>query len=612
MSFTHRTRMVNPRLGSYFGIFMSALTGIAMVTLILENLGIRPDLLSLGMLAGPILMYCAIGIAGYATEPVEFFASGRRVPAFYNGLALSTSAFGACGFMALTGAFFLIGFDALCLAIGAISGFVVMSVMIAPFLRKFGAYTIPSYLGRRFDSRALRLMSAVLLSVPILLLLTAELRMGAYAAAWLSGRSTTEMTLLLTGVLALTLTAGGMRSLTWSSVAQGIAALAAFVIPVSIVAILVTNLPLPQLSHGPVLRMIGRNEAIQGLPIILPPLLAFDIPAEGLNDITKRFSDAFGNVGSLAFVIVTLTTLAGIASAPWLLPRVSTAPGVYEARKSLGWATVLFGIAILTSASIAVFMRDVVTDAVAAPASQVLPAWVNELASRGSITLAPVTTKLQFANFSFVRDAIVFSLPVALGLPEMLLNVAILGAVAAALAATGAAAVALGNIVAEDIINGLSWEPLPTPLRLNIARATIMFSAALGASLAIVAPTDPLRLLLWALALTASSCFPVLVLSIWWKRINAVGAMAGIVSGFSVASLAVIAGEAQWIEFDSALAAAFGMPIALLATIAATLATPPPSKHLLEFVRDIRVPGGEILYDREMRLLRTRKQRQRS
>ena len=116
-----------------------------------------------------------------------------------------------------------------------------------------------------------------------------------------------------------------------------------------------------------------------------------------------------------------------------------------------------------------------------------------------------------------------------------------------------------------------------------------------------------MKLVLWAIALTGAATFPVLVLSIWWKRLNAFGATAGIATGFGVTVLAIIAGEAGLTGTDGALAAAIGLPAGAVATIAVALATPSPPRNLLELVRDIRVPGGEILYDREMRHQRRKK-----
>ena len=202
-----------------------------------------------------------------------------------------------------------------------------------------------------------------------------------------------------------------------------------------------------------------------------------------------------------------------------------------------------------------------------------------------------------------------FALPVALGMPAAMVQLALAGAVAAALAAAGAATVALGNVLAEDVVNGLSWEPAEPAIRLWVGRSAIGVAVAIGWAIAAFAPTDPLRLMLWAFAITGSAAFPVTVLSIWWKRGNQFGAIASVAIGFAVAVLAIIAGEARWIEIDSALAAMFGIPAATLTLLAVSAVTPKPSRHALEVVRDIRVPGGEIIYDREMRIARLRKRR---
>ncbi len=540
-------------------------------------------------------------------EPLDYFASGRRVPAFYTGLVLAQTAMGATGLIAVTGAFFLIGFDALCLVIGGLAGFVVMAVLLAPFFRKFGAFTVPSYLGRRFDSRMLRLTAAALLALPMLLMLSAELSMGAYAASWLVGESPSVIVLILVATLLVTVAAGGMRSLSWSTSAQSIASLIALLVPVVIVAVIVTNLPLPQLSAGPVLRSIARGEAAQGLPIILPPALAFDMPGQGLSDIAKRYSDAFGSVGPVAFVIMTLSTLAGIASAPWLLPRVASTPGVYEARKSLGWATLLFGIAMLTMASVAIFMRDYLMDIVTVSGAVRFPEWFTSLKEAGNVGVAAEAARPTLSDISMNRDAVLLSLPTAAGLPAAAVFLAAAGAVAAALATAGTLAVALGNLLAEDVVYGLSWNPVPPTARLVASRLALSASAVLGGLIAISAPTDPLRLMLWSLALTASTAFPIVILSIWWKRLNAFGAIAGLATGFAVTVLAIIAGESDWIGLEGPLAAALGMPAAAATAIFVTFMTPAPSRHALELVRDIRVPGGEILYDREMRFQRRQK-----
>jgi len=610
MSVTSRTRFVNPRLGTYFGIFVSSLMGLLMLLLIFEELGTSDPLLRWAMLLGPIVLYAAIGLSAPTREPFEFFAAGRRVPAGYTGLGIGVATMGATGMVAVTGVFFLIGYDALCLLIGGLAGFVIMTVMLAPFFRKFGAFTVPSYLGRRFESRPVRLLAAGLMAVPALLMLAAELRVGAAAGGWLIGQAQGVVILLMVATFVVTAVLGGMRSLTWSGSAEAIAAVLALLVPVTIVAVMVTNFPLPQLTNGPLLRALMHSEAQQGLPIIDAPALQFALPGEGMAHIAKRFTAPFGSIGPLAFVVTILTVLTGVAASPWLIPRVTMTPGVYETRKSLGWATVYFGLIMLTCAAVAVYMRDFVMDIVKAGVPSTLPDWMQRLVDLGFVAIDS-SAPLNYMSFAFDRDSVLLSLPVAAGLPAVFLYFAAAGIVAAALVGVSATASAIGNVIAEDVVNGFSWEPLPREGRLHVARIAMAGIALAGGAVALVAPTDPLRLLLWSLALAGSTFFPVLVLSIWWKRMNDFGAIAGMASGFSVAVLTILAGEANILGIDGALASILGLPAGALGAVLASIATPQPSRSVLELVREIRIPGGEVIYDREVRLLRL-KSRERS
>lgn len=610
MSLTSRTRFVNPRLGTYFGIFTSLLAGLVLLLLIFEQLGTSETILRWAMLLGPLVLYAAIGVAVPTSEPIDYFASGRRVPAGYTGLGIASSAMGATGIVAMTGVFFLIGFDALWLVIGGLAGFVIMSVMLAPFLRKFGTFTVPSYLGRRFDSRAVRLLSAGLLAVPMLLFLAAELSMGAYAASWLSGESSALMMMLLIIAMVATFVVGGVRSLNWSGSAQAIAALLALIVPVAVVAVLVTNFPLPQLTHGPLLRALVGQEAAQGVPIVDARNFTFLIPDESHAAVAKRFTVPFGSVGPAAFVIATLTVMAGVAASPWLLPRVTMTPGVYETRKSLGWATVFFGLIMLTVSAVSVYMRDFVMDIVKDGATAI-PAWMQQLVDLGFVQIDLSEGALTFMSFKIARDAVLLSLPIAAGLPDVFTYFAAAGVVAAAMVAAGGTAVALANVLAEDVVGGATWDPMPTEPRLWVARISLVGVVIFGGVLALLAPTDPLRLLFWSLALIASCLFPVVVLSIWWKRMSAFGAIAGLACGFGVAVLTILAGEADVLALKGPLAGLLGIPAGALGVVLASLATPGPSRNMLELVREIRIPGGEVLYDREMRKLRL-KQRDRT
>jgi len=182
MAIGARARMVNPRLGTYFSIFAALYAALFLLVLIFEQLSLDDQLLRLAIFAGPIFIYGAMGLSVTTNETLCFFAAGRRVPAAYTGLLLAVSSLGATMIVAGTGLFFFAGFDAIVLLMGTLTGFVIMAIALAPFYRKFGAFTVPSYLGRRFESRVLRVATAAVAAVPMLLVLSAELRMGSSVA----------------------------------------------------------------------------------------------------------------------------------------------------------------------------------------------------------------------------------------------------------------------------------------------------------------------------------------------------------------------------------------------------------------------------------------------
>ena len=345
----------------------------------------------------------------------------------------------------------------------------------------------------------------------------------------------------------------------------------------------------------------------EGLQVINVWPLAFQLPGEGFAAMTKPYTQPFGAIGPLAFVIGTFAIATGISTAPWLLPRVAAAPGVYEARKALGWATVFSGLALLTVSSVAVFMRDFALDSVMSERIGPLPKWLSDAAAAHLVAFDPSAARLGFDGLKFDRDGVLFALPVAVGLPLAFTYLLIAGALAAALVTASATTVSLAAVLCEDVVQGLSWEPASAQSRVWIMRGFVVVAAVCGASLTMMAPTDPLRLVLWALSITGASLFPVMVLSVWWKRLTVAGAIVGVVAGFAAAAVAIFLSEVGALNVPSPIAGVLGLPISLALALGVSIMRPETSRHALEVVRDIRVPGGEIIYDREMQRLQLRK-----
>ncbi|MBV8836574.1 MAG: sodium:solute symporter, partial [Alphaproteobacteria bacterium] len=354
---------------------------------------------------------------------------------------------------------------------------------------------------------------------------------------------------------------------------------------------------------GNIARIVTRMEILRNVPIVLAPASALELPGAGIEPLAKRFIQTFGSVGSLSFVLLSLVMATGVAGAPALVARCGTTPGVYEARKSLGWAVLVAGLILLTLPAFAVYLRALVLEQVVGHPGAGPPIWFQLLQQAGIARIESKTQLVTLAAIGFERDAVLFALPIAAGLPQVLVYLALAGALAAALAALASALMALAAILAEDVVHGLRGD-FAEPGRIGTARIAVCGAACAAVWLAAVAPGDPLQLFLWAMTLSASTSFPVLFLSIWWKRITSSGAIGGMATGFGVAALALLLSEAGAIAWPSALAGALGLAPAFAVAIAVSLATPRPARSVLDLVGELRVPGGETLFDREMRLLR--------
>lgn len=610
MSSTPTRRLVNPMLGVYFGIFSSLLVAIALLALIFEQLGLDDALLR-GLVAGGLaLLIATIALATRTDGIHEFLFAGRRVPAIFTGLALTVTLLGGTGLAALPGLLYLIGFDALFMTVGMTTGLVVFAILIAPYVRKFGAASLPAYLRLRFASPGTGVVAAAVMSVPLLLLIVAELKVALMAGSWLTQLSPIAMALSILLLTVIVLVSGGLRSLSWTSAAQGILVMLAVLIPVAIVAVLMSQLPVPQLSHGRIMRAIVRLELAQGIPNVVADYFAFDLPGTGFEAATRRFGSPFANIGQGAFLMSVLAVMAGVAGQPTLLARIGATPGVYATRKSVGWTICLVTLIFMTMSAVGVFLREIaITDIAGLPAGQ-LPPWASGLIARELIAVDTGTAKLALSSLAIKRDGAFLILLAATEVPTAIVYMVLAGLLAAALAGAAVGIYALGTILAEDVISGPRSELAADGPRRTALRLAFVAIATLGAWLALVVPGDPLELLMWSLALTGSTAFPVLLLSIWWKRCNGWGAMMGLLVGLGVAVIAMLGGELAGIGLPGPMAAVAGAPAALIASAIASLMTPAPARHVLELVRDLRVPGGDTLYDREVRLALADRRRQ--
>ena len=610
-------RGANPRLGIYFSIFASIVIGLIFFLLIIEQLGADQRAVRLLLIGAILGLFSLIAVLAFTLDATDFLVVGRRVPAFFNGLGLSVTALGAVGALSLTGIFFHQGVDALPLAIGLMAGIMLMGLLLAPYYRKFGAYTVSGYLGGRFESRMLRFFFALFMLVPCLLFLIAEIEIGSVLFGLVVDRNPDIAVKTFMGVVVFMIIWGGARGLIWTNSAQGIAALIALLVLPVIAAIFLTNLPFPQITYGTLLSDMSRLEVEQGLV----PISAqsgglerlFQMSPQVLN---KPYLQAFGSIGRIDFILIALTLMAGISVAPHLLTRLSTSPGVSENRRALGWASFFLGLVLLTIPAIAVFVRYSIFSKWVGLEPGQLPQILDMFTGAGFVSIDRQIDTLGIDDMKFSREAALLIFPMVLNFPDIFTQFVVAGVIAMALAAASAQLMALATMVTLDMGFVAERDIDHNLAQTVIIRVLMLLFAGFAAWFVLSWRADPLEFFIYGLQLTAGLGFPVLILSVWWKRINVWGALAGMFAGFAVTLGYIIAvkygysGEISGV--DHHLAAIFGMPAGFGVAMLVSRLTPKPAVEQIELVRDMRLPVGETLYDRMVRFAKLRAQRMRS
>ena len=467
---------VNPRLGTSFGIFTSAFASLVLMLIIMEQLGLDRDWISELIIGLPVLFYAGIGLIVRTANVEDFFIAGQRVPALYNGFALSANLVGGAGLLGAIGAFFFIGYDAMPIVLGWCAGLGLASVLFAPYLRKTGAYTLPGFFGIRFTSRILRLIAGVILFVPGVMLLAAELRVGQMLAGIFLPF---EAHLLLDAVLVVVIATvffGGMRSLTWTQCAQFIVVVLGITVPLIAISVLLTNLPLPQLSFGGILDDIGQLEVARGLTAHGAHSYSEVLPGPGPAPLVRPFTDLFGAVGAGDYLALIICITLGSAVLPSQIARLGTTPTVSAVRKSFGWAALIVGFMALTVPAYAAFTKvEVLQQLLGLPLAQV-PEWGRLLEQLGLVTLSgnQLDPTLGSARVMFQRDTVALVLPVVNSFPFVLIGVVGVAAIAAVLAAAGGHLVAMANVFSNDIYYPLLNRSASPSRRLLVARLSML------------------------------------------------------------------------------------------------------------------------------------------
>jgi len=527
-------------LGRMYGFYTGGFLAFVLFLALLEWVGVPNRILGYLFVFFTLAVYAVIGIMTRTAQVSEYYVAGRRVPAFYNGMATGADWMSAASFVGMAGTLFLLGYDGLTWVLGWTGGYVLVSVLIGPYLRKFGAYTVPDFMAFRFGGNLARGIAVLVLVCCSFTYVTAQIfGTGIIASRFLGMDFTIAVYVGLAGILVCSML-GGMRAVTWTQIAQYIVLIVAYLTPIVILSTKHYGIPIPELTYGTAIAEITVREQQmlqQGL-------------ATAAN--LKPHIQPFFTYTPLNFFAICLCMMVGTASLPHILMRYFTTPSVREARQSVAWSLFFIFLLYFSAPAYAAFSKlEVYTNIIGRDLASIRP-WMFTWGDLGLIQICgknaasvqavidackaiaghPGVVRLQ--DFVINTDVIVLSTPEIAGLPYVISGLVAAGGLAAALSTADGLLLAIANALSHDVYYKMLDPNAPTVRRLTVARVLLLVVAILAAYTASTRPADILAMVGWAFSLAMAGNFPALVMGIWWKRATSTGAIAGMLAGFGL------------------------------------------------------------------------------
>jgi len=578
------------RLPKIYGMYTGGFLAFVIALAIAEQMGLPNVWIGYVFMAATIGLYAMIGIMSRTAETDEYYVAGRRVPALFNGMATGADWMSAASFIGMAGTLYAQGYDGLAFVMGWTGGYVLVALFLAPYLRKFGQYTIPDFLGTRYGGNLPRTIGIICAITASFTYVIAQIYgAGIITSRFLGIDLATGVWVGLVGVLVCSLL-GGMRAVTWTQVAQYIVLIIAYLVPVVWLSIKVTGNPVPQLAYGEVLQQIGTLEQQLG--------------------VTAGHATPFVKNDIVNFMALTFCLMVGTAALPHILMRFFTTPSVKEARKSVGWSLFFIFLLYFTAPAYAAFAKLEVYSNVIGQSIATLPAWVASWSKVGLVSICDATNAmevvkgcaangngdgiLQLAELVLNADAIVLATPEIAGLPYVIAGLVAAGGLAAALSTADGLLLTISNALSHDVYYKMVNPNASAKKRLTVARILLLGVAAIAAYAASNAPATILSIVAWAFSIAAAAFFPALVLGIFWKRANKAGAVAGMLVGFGLTLYYLInvkfLGMTPWFGIKDVSAGIFGIPLGFLTIVVVSLLTKEPSQETKDMVEELRYP----------------------
>ncbi|MBM3540910.1 MAG: cation acetate symporter, partial [Alphaproteobacteria bacterium] len=445
---------------TYTGIFI----GFTILLGVLEQMGVSNAVIGYLFVFMTIGVYALIGVISRTAELSEYYVAGRRVPAFYNGMATGSDWMSAASFISMAGGLYLQGYGGLAFVLGWTGGYVLVATLLAPYLRKFGQFTVPDFLGARYEGNVARACGVlVLLCASFTSVVAQVFGVGIIASRFLGMSFEVAVFVGLVGILVCSML-GGMKAVTWTQVAQYIILIIAYLVPVIWLSTKIFGFPIPELAYGRALQQIAELEKTIG---VVKPHVAPFLTAKG----------EYSNVEFWNFFALILCLMVGTASLPHILMRYFTTPNVRDARKSVGWSIFFIFLLYFTAPAYAAFAKLEVYSHVIGQPITALPEWVTNWSKvAGMLTIKDANADgiLQLAELTINQDIIVLSTPEIAGLPYVISGLVAAGGLAAALSTADGLLLAIANALSHDIYYKMINPRANAVTRLTVARVLLI------------------------------------------------------------------------------------------------------------------------------------------
>jgi cation/acetate symporter len=564
-------------------------------------------------------LYIAIALLARARSTGEFYVAGKHVHPVMNGMATAADWMSAASFISMAGLIAFLGYDGGVYLMGWTGGYVLLALLLAPYLRRFGKFTVPEFIGDRYESQAARLVAIVCLILVSFTYIAGQMRgVGIVFSRFLHVDISVGLVIGMALVFFYAVL-GGMRGITYTQVAQYCVLIFAYTIPAVFVALQVTGMPVPQLAFG--------STVAGGDGFLLAKLdrVVTDLGFAAYTSGTKSRVDVF---------FITLALMLGTAGLPHVIVRFFTVPRVRDARLSAGWALFFIAILYTTAPAVGALARLKLTETIQpGPVGEGdgnlvyadRPPWFRTWEDTGLLRFDDRNGdgRIQYyddANPAFAatargygwsgnelsidNDIIVLASPEIAGLPDWVIALVAAGGIAAALSTAAGLLLVISAAISHDLMKSVFAQHIEESRELMTGRVSAAIAVLIAGYLGYDPPGFVAQVVALAFGLAAASLFPVILLGIFSFRVNAQGAIAGMLSGlfFTLGYLVWFKGifiapfaenvPENWLFGISPEGiGAVGALVNFAVAIAVSLATPPPSAEARALVERIRVPG---------------------